>query len=137
MSDHITSARILVIDDDVDLVEVDRLVLEAAGFEVTAAYTAREGESYLHAGVFDLVVMDVAMETPTAGFELAGRLGQDPALRDIPVLMVTAVSEKTAEPFDTTGRGDYAGVTEFARKPMAPAELLERVNRMLQRRATS
>ena len=83
--------HILLVDDDADLVANHRAILEAAGYRVSAAYSAAEGRAALARQEPSLVVLDVMMETFEAGFDLAREIaGTRPQL---PVLMLTGVDD--------------------------------------------
>jgi CheY-like chemotaxis protein len=126
------NAHILVVDDDPDVVEADRLVLETAGFRVSAAYSGSEALQRLRAGGVDLVILDVMMAYPTEGFHLTYEMKDDPNLRDIPVLMVTAVEDRLGHKLDPVRDADYLPVADFVRKPVEPEELVARVRKLLE-----
>jgi len=125
-------AHILVVDDDPDVVEADRLVLETAGYRVGAAYSGSEALQKLRAGGVDLVILDVMMAYPTEGFHLTYELKDDPKLRDIPVLMVTAVEDRLGQKLDPVRDAEYLPVADFVRKPVDPEELVARVRKLLE-----
>ena len=81
---------ILVIDDDRDLVETLRIVLESKDYEVRAAYDGKEGFSRIEEKLPDLIILDVMMATDTEGFDLAFKLQNISEFRDIPILMLTS-----------------------------------------------
>lgn len=126
-----TPKRIVVIDDDVDILEAAKLTLEGAGYDVATAATGAEGMDLVRTGGADLVILDVMMETDTEGFRVAQEINGDPELADIPVLMLTSVSEKTGFAFDPETDGDYLPVEQFVEKPIRPDELVDRVRRLL------
>jgi len=126
------ATHILVVDDDPDVVEADRLVLEGAGYRVSSASNGTEALIRLRTGDVDLVILDVMMAHPTEGFHLSYEMKDDPKLRDIPVLMVTAVEERLGERIDLTKDSEYLPVSDFVRKPVEPEELLARVKRLLE-----
>ena len=124
-------AHILVVDDDPDVVEADRLILEQAGYRVSVAGDGTEGLATLKAGDVDLAIMDVMMSTPTEGFHLTYEMRDDPKLRDIPVLMITAIEEKMGESIDPGKDAEFLPVSDYLRKPVEPQELLSRVAKLL------
>jgi CheY-like chemotaxis protein len=125
-------AHILVVDDDPDVVEADRLVLEGAGYRVSSASNGSEALVRLRVGDVDLVILDVMMAHPTEGFHLSYKMKDDPKLRDIPVLMVTAVEQRLGERIDWVRDAEYLPVSDFVRKPVEPDELLARVKKLLE-----
>ena len=89
-------AKILVIDDDPDIVTAVRMTLESVDHEVFEAGSGKEGLAMIEKVQPDLIVLDVMMETHTEGFQLALKLrSPDPTsklgkFKDIPILMLTA-----------------------------------------------
>ena len=132
-------AKILVIDDDPDIVTAVTMVLESVGHEVVSASSGKKGLERLKTEipVPDLIVLDVMMETHTEGFELALKLhSPDPAsewrlFRTIPILMLTAIHSTT--PLRYEPDIDYLPVELFVDKPIDPDDLLGKVNWILAR----
>jgi len=132
--------KILIIDDDRDIVEAMRMTLEAHGYEVYAAYNGREGLEKVKEISPDLIILDVMMEDDTAGFKVSWAL-RNPAAdseytkyKDVPLLMVTSISEKKGMNFDPKTNGDFLPVDEFITKPVMPKALLEKVQALLMSR---
>ncbi|MBN2430565.1 MAG: response regulator [Acidobacteria bacterium] len=131
--------RILIIDDDADIVEAMRMVLEANDFEISTAFTGAEGLEKVKQVRPDLIILDVMMEDDTAGFRVSWSLrNRDPhseyaEYRDIPLLMISAVSEMKGFRFDPRRDGDYLPVNEFLSKPVMPLDLIEKVDALLSR----
>ncbi len=124
--------KILIIDDDPDVVLALRMPLESAGYKVTAAHTQAEGWTAIDEVKPDLIILDVMMDTHTAGFQMAQKLhGPDanPAHAKIPIVMVTAVHQTT--PLRFAPDDDYLPVEAFIDKPIDPAKLLAEVARLL------
>ena len=127
--------KILVVDDDPDLVEVIRLTLEASGYEVFSAVSGAEGLEKVKEVEPDLVVLDVMMDYTTEGFQVSLALrSPDPeseyaAYRDIPILMLTAIHSTTPLRFGPDQ--DYLPVDEFVEKPLEPGALVEKVEKLL------
>jgi len=124
--------KILVIDDDPDVLLAMRLPLERAGFEVIDALNEDEGLERAKTLLPDLIILDVMMGTHTAGFQLAQELhGPEApeALRRIPIVMVTAVHQTT--PLRFRPDSDYLPVEAFLEKPVDPRRLLEEVHKLL------
>ena len=123
--------KVIVVDDDVDILEVTRLTLESAGYAVETAATAAEGMEKIRSGGIDLVILDVMMALETEGFQVAQDLKSDPQLKEIPILMMTSVSAKSGFSFNPQTDGDYLPVEDFVEKPVDPADLLARVAKLL------
>jgi CheY-like chemotaxis protein len=130
-------AKILVIDDDPDIVTSARLCLEAAGHEVIEAQNGSEGLEKIQAEKPDLIILDVMMDTTTEGFQLTLQLrSPDPGspykeYREIPILMLTSIHSTTPLRFGPTE--DYLPVEEFVDKPIDPDDLIEKVEALLQK----
>jgi len=132
------SKKILIIDDDKDLVESLSQVLRTRGYETTSALSAAEGLKTLLAQKPDLVVLDVMMETDTAGFEAAGQIrslrptSRYRDLRTVPIIILTAIGQVTNSRFSfDPGDNFLPGVDEFLTKPVDLDDLLTKVRRLI------
>jgi DNA-binding response OmpR family regulator len=123
--------KILIIDDDRDYGEALKIVLENNGYQVRHALNRKDGRSAIEADAPDLIILDVMMEKHTDGFDLCADLKDDDACRHIPIIMVTAVTEKTGFKFSPATDGDYLQADDYISKPVPVTELLSRVNRLL------
>jgi two-component system alkaline phosphatase synthesis response regulator PhoP len=121
--------KILLVDDDVDLVKVMSGALESKAYEVIVAYNGQEGLEKARKEKPDLVVLDILM--PVAdGFTFADQFRKDPALAKTPVLALTSFSESLGQPFPFD-------VTEYLVKPIKPRDLVAKVEEFLRRAETS
>jgi two-component system, chemotaxis family, sensor histidine kinase and response regulator WspE len=80
--------RVLVVDDSITVREVERQLLQTHGYDVAVAVDGQEGWNMVRAGRFDLIISDVDMPRMN-GLELVQALRNDPALRDVPVIIVS------------------------------------------------
>jgi two-component system alkaline phosphatase synthesis response regulator PhoP len=120
--------KILLVDDDVDLVKVMGGALESKAYEVIVAYNGQEGMEKARKEKPDLVILDVLM--PVAdGFTFADQFRKDPSLAKIPVLALTSFSEALGQPFPFE-------VTEYIMKPIRPRDLVAKVEGFLKRAGT-
>jgi CheY-like chemotaxis protein len=128
-------AKILMIDDDPDIVLATRLCLESEGHTLVSAGNSEEGLRLLPEVHPDLIILDVMMETTTAGFQTALRLrSPDPAsplaaYHQVPILMITALHRTTDLRFGPDS--EYLPVDDFVDKPIDPDDLIKRVNTLL------
>lgn len=122
---------ILVVDDDPDFVETTRLVLERAGYRVISAADGDEGLAVARAQKPDLVILDVIMKTVLDGLSMSQQMAQDPEQRRVPILMVTSIANSDYAALFPTD--EYIHIDDFVSKPIAPAELLRRVDALLTR----
>ncbi|MCX5643627.1 MAG: response regulator [Phycisphaerae bacterium] len=126
--------KILIIDDDPDITEAMSVVLENRGYKVRSARDSTEGMEQLKKAKPDLIILDVMMRTSQEGFELSRELKNNATYKDIPILMLTGVKDKTGLDFKSAA-GDQAWlpVEEFLDKPVKPNVLLEKVEGLLQK----
>lgn len=122
-------ARILVVDDDPDVQEDCRLVLESQGHAVSGAFSAAEGRAAMKVAPADLVLLDVMMEEPDAGFVMARWLNEQ--FPSVPVIILSSIADAADGIFDTS----TLKVAALVNKPIAPKDLIETVARLLAARA--
>ncbi len=125
--------RVLLVDDDKDLVASMKVVLEANGFEVGTAHNGTEAMTALAAKRPDLIVLDVMMDSDTEGFSVAYKLEADPATRRIPVILLTGFMDHMAqkrESFDVITGRDWPAA-KLMKKPVASADLVATIRQML------
>ncbi len=124
--------RILIIDDDPDITEAMRTVLENRGYEVRNACDGAEGMERLREALPDLIILDVMMRTSQEGFELSRELKHNAPYKDIPILMLTGVKQKTGLDFKpAAGDEAWLPVEAYLDKPVKPDVLVEKVNDLL------
>jgi len=131
--------RILIIDDDPDITEAMRLVLQNQGYEVSSADTAEEGMEHCRTERPDLVILDVMMPEGTEGLHFAWniRKDSDPAVASTPILMVTAIHQSTRlrvypdQKDGTYGPGEFLPVDGFLDKPVEPEVLVQKVKELI------
>jgi CheY-like chemotaxis protein len=123
--------RILVVDDDADFRQTTGIILESAGYSVVPAASRADAERKLASEKVDLILLDIMMETDTEGFHLAYKLRQDEKLKDIPIIMLTCIEEKTGEDLEPEKAGDFLPVEGFIRKPADADVLLQRIAEVL------
>jgi two-component system alkaline phosphatase synthesis response regulator PhoP len=123
--------RILIVDDDRDYGDALRIVLENSGYEVNHVLNIRDGQKALEGEKPNLIILDVMMDRHTDGFDLCYDLKHDEACRTIPIMMVTAVTEKTGFKFSPETDGEYLQADAYVAKPIPVVELLSRVNKMI------
>jgi CheY-like chemotaxis protein len=122
-------AKILVVDDDPDFVNLTRTILKSRDYEVV---TAADGEKTLAAmrkEKPDLVLLDIMMAYILDGLDVSREMAEDAELKDIPVIMVTSLTGARAQvalPSD-----EYIPVEDWIHKPIDPDTLLERIEKAL------
>lgn len=129
--------KILVVDDDPDIALATRLALESAGYSVVEARSSKEGLEAVKREAPDLIVLDVMMDTATAGFQTALVLrSPDPdseyaAFRKTPIIMLTSIHETTQMRFGPDE--NYLPVDAFVDKPIQPEKFLKLVGELLEK----
>lgn len=123
--------KILVIDDDIDLVEIIRVTLEREGLDVVDAQNGKRGLAMAHEEGPDLILLDVMMGQVDEGFQVAYELKGNAETKDIPILMLTAVSDQTGFEFDPAKDEGFLPVNEFLEKPISPRVLIDMVRKYL------
>jgi two-component system alkaline phosphatase synthesis response regulator PhoP len=119
--------KILIIDDDIDLVEAMRITLESAGFEVIDAQEGQKGIEKIKNENPDLILLDVMMGTQDEGFHIAYQIRNNSETADLPIIMLTAVGQETGFNFDKDKDEDFLPVSEFLEKPVNPDTLIDKV----------
>ena len=129
-------AKVLIIDDDTDVVLAAQMALEFAGHEVVSARNTSIGMQMLKAHRPDLLILDVMMDTPTEGFEFSKTirgLAPDSSLaefRNIPILMLSSVYNAT--PLNAESEISNLPVDLFVDKPIDPNDLIAKVDWVIQ-----
>jgi len=118
--------KVLIVDDDPDLCEVMRCVLESDSFEVSTASTGKQGLRLMHESKPDLVFLDVIMVHPTEGVDMCQTIKEDPELWDIPVVVLTSILDTDYLSRFPTDQPLHA--EQFLCKPVSLREILELAN---------
>jgi two-component system alkaline phosphatase synthesis response regulator PhoP len=126
-------AKILVVDDDIDFLEAQKVLLQAKGYTVFGAPNGDEGYQKAKTEHPDLMLLDVMMTYDSEGFDLARKLKEDPATRQIPVIMITGIRKAKGLPFSFEPDEDWLPVKAVLEKPVKPDELLKTVEEGLKK----
>ena len=122
--------KILVVDDDPDLVDATSMILKAKKYDVSVAYDGVEGLEKARNEKPDLIVLDVMMPKKD-GYTLCRELKADPDLSGIPVLLLTAVVANIPTTRFTQQMGMETEADDFIDKPVEPQVLVERIEALL------
>ncbi len=121
-----TKKTVVCIEDEPEMIDLVRLILGRKGFELIGAMGGREGLETVRRVKPDLVLLDLMMPD-IDGWEVYQQMKADPALKDIPVIVVTA----KAQSIDKVLGLHIAKVDDYVTKPFGPQELLQSVEKVL------
>jgi len=124
---NVIARKILVVDDEPDLVELVSYNLRKEGFDVSSASDGEEALNKIRKENFNLIVLDL-MLPGIQGMELCRMLRNDPKTKNLPVIMVTAKGEEIDRVI-----GLETGADDYMAKPFSPRELVARVKAVLRR----
>ena len=124
-SDEEKTAKIMVVDDNEQNLELLKAYLEDFNCETIPAYDGQEALNLINKQMPDLILLDIMMPK-MSGFEVCRRIKGSPKTKNIPIIMVTALNE-----FGDIERAVESGTDDFISKPINKLELLTRVKTML------
>ena len=124
--------RLVYIEDEIEMIDLVRLILGRRGFEVIGANGGNEGLETVRRDLPDLVLLDLMMPD-LDGWEVFQQMKADESTREIPVIVVTA----KAQTIDRVLGLHIAKVDDYISKPFSPQELINSVEKVLDRRKTS
>jgi two-component system alkaline phosphatase synthesis response regulator PhoP len=128
-------SKILIIDDDPDIVDALYVLLEGEGLDVVSAYDGEEGLAKIKEENPDLIILDLLMPK-VDGYEVCKTL-QDPRWskwKDTPILVLTSVREEASQRRYELEMGMRMDVDDYVEKPIDPDVVLERVQKILARK---
>ena len=123
-------STVLVVDDDPVILKLLEVNFEMEGFTVLVARDGQEGIEVARADQPDLIVSDIMMPK-VSGLELVNALKGDPTTSDIPIILLSAKAQNA-----DVRSGLDAGADDYVTKPFEPLDLVDRVNRLLEARAS-
>ena len=118
--------RILIVDDEPYILRILSFKLRREGFTTFEAESAENAETLLKEHEIDLVLLDVALATPTNGFDLAAKLRRNSPTRHLPIIMLTARCFAS-----DVLRGREIGAAGYITKPFTAEEVVRRVQSLL------
>jgi len=126
---------ILIVDDDYDFLEINRFILEGAGYGVVTATNPAEAQQRIAEQTPDLVITDLMMTSVDAGFAFSGQLKGDARTAGVPIIISTSVSSQLGLNFRPETDADLATMHIDAHfdKPIDAQALLAKVKELLER----
>jgi CheY-like chemotaxis protein len=123
------SPMIMLVDDDVDFINLNKHILESKGYRVASCFGTEEAIKTMASEKPDLIITDLMMKELHSGFSFARRIKEDPQFKTIPIIIVTAVSSKMGFDFrpHTAEELTAMHVDAYFDKPVPPQRLLEKV----------
>jgi response regulator RpfG family c-di-GMP phosphodiesterase len=128
---------ILDIDDDIDILEARKIVLEHNHFSVISVTSIKVAREVLEKELVDLIILDVMMEKDSDGFNFAQYLKMNEKTRHIPIVMVTAVNQRTKFKFGIEEDGSFLPVEKFMEKPVDHDDLIKAIKGLLKNQTNS
>jgi len=125
-----TNKRIVCVEDEAEMIDLIRLILSRRGFEVIGADGGKMGLDVIREQKPDLILLDLMMPDMD-GWEVYQQIKADEAIKDIPVIVVTA----KAQSIDKVLGLHIAKVDDYISKPFSPQELIDSVDQVLSRAA--
>ena len=122
--------KVLLVDDDVEFCEATMLLLESKGYEVVMAHDGKEGLTKVRAEKPDLVILDVMMPEMN-GYDVCVVLKADAELKEIPIILLTAVDQDLFKTTYTKAMGLMTEADDYIAKPVEPEELVQRIQGLL------
>jgi DNA-binding response OmpR family regulator len=119
--------RILIVDDERDIVKALTIRLQRAGYEVVIAFDGAQGIFMAHKENPDLIILDIRMPAGN-GFSVAEKLKEDANTGAVPVIFLTGSPEKNSEE-----KAMALGARFYVKKPYDPEELLDAIRRALEK----
>ena len=124
--------QLLIVDDDPDFVAGIKAILDSAGYATDVAHNPKDGLAALRSKRYDLLLLDIMMGRGAEGVMMARKIRKEPALRDLPVLIITGIKEQIAFMFPGQAvHPRFMPVDELLEKPVEPELLLEKVRALL------
>jgi len=121
--------RILITDDDPDFVEILTMILKKEEYQVDCAANGNEALARMRASPPDALLLDVMMSGVLDGVNVSFQMAQDPALKNIPIVMISSIPDSPhADQFPTD---EYVPISAWITKPVQPEQLLETIRRLV------
>ena len=129
------NAKIIVVDDDPGIRDSLQMILSSHQYTVITAADRNEGMNKIRTEKPDLLILDIMMSSWLDGLDMSKTLKDDLQFKDMPILMLTGVKERTIFDFrPRTGGPDWCSVDAYLDKPVEPDLLLAEIERLLSKK---
>ena len=123
--------HVLLIDDDLDMHDIIKLVLEPLGCRVTCCSSGPAGMDLLRREPPDLLLLDIMLSSPTEGLVLAKKIKGDETLKTIPIILISSIGESVGADYARELGDSVVPGEGFMEKPLDPPRLREAVTQIL------
>jgi two-component system alkaline phosphatase synthesis response regulator PhoP len=126
--------KILLVDDDLDLLEQNKILIESMNYEVITANSSKEGWEVFKKSNPDACVIDLIMEEYDSGFVLCHRIKKDEKGKDIPIFILTSATYETGFKFgaSTSEEKEWIAADEIINKPVIIDEFVQKLENYIQ-----
>jgi CheY-like chemotaxis protein len=126
--------EILIVDDDPDFVETMEITLQGNGYETRTARNGEEAFKKVREKIPDIILLDIMMKTKTDGIWVSEKIRAEEDLKDIPIIMITAVNQDSEMAKFHLGQEEdmeYMPVNLFMEKPIEAKNLLKEIKKLI------
>ena len=124
-------SKILIVDDDHELIDSLTTLLKANGYEIISAFNGETGYTMAKNEKPDLMLLDVMMSHDLEGFDIVKKLKKNPDTNNIPVIIITGIRKEKTLPFKYEPDDDWLPVKAVMEKPVKPEDLLNNIKEAL------
>ncbi len=128
------SKEILIVDDDPDFVETIEIILQGNGYETRTARNGEEAFKQVKKKTPHIILLDIMMKTKTDGIWVSEKIRSDDKLKEIPIIMITAVNQDSEMAKFHLGQNEdmeYMPVNVFMEKPIEAKDLLKEIKKLI------
>ncbi len=130
---------IMLIDDDLDFIEMNKVILESKGYRVVSAQDPQDALEKMGKEKPAVVITDLMMETLDSGFSFSRQIKSDPRFKDVPIIILTSVNSQYGFDFHPRSSEELAAMSAdaFFEKPIPVKTMLEKVEELILRSPAS
>ena len=131
--------KILIVDDNLDYAEAIKAIVESGPYCADVASSSNQAVEKLDKEIPALIILDVLLQKGAEGIVLSRKFKKDPKLKQVPIIMLTSMTKQTGFKFVSQDprHPHFLPVEEFMEKPVAPKDLLAKIEKLLSAQETS